>query len=210
MDKFASAGLTAGQLNAIVKNLGGHDRALKFLRGELTVSEPDRSWREQDGVIRLSVTSDGATGPEWIGRLEKKGFRIGDCAKSVLLSPDFKPTSGVTTEIAVLKGTLFEDENRITKLIRSEALRRSLTKPNAEVACLIREKFSDEEIEAMGLLWIVVMHEPIKDFAGDPNLLSADRHDGGRWLNAHWGRPDDRWYRVNGFAFVVSQVNAEG
>ena len=38
-NKFASAGLTAGQLNAIVKKLGGHDSALRFLRGELTVSE---------------------------------------------------------------------------------------------------------------------------------------------------------------------------
>lgn len=36
---FASKDLTAGQLNAIVKKLGGHDAALRFLRGELTVSE---------------------------------------------------------------------------------------------------------------------------------------------------------------------------
>lgn len=35
MSKFASAGLTAGQLNAIVKKLGGHDAALAFLRDEL-------------------------------------------------------------------------------------------------------------------------------------------------------------------------------
>ncbi len=34
--EFASAGLTAGQLNAIVKRLGGHERALMFLRGELS------------------------------------------------------------------------------------------------------------------------------------------------------------------------------
>ena len=34
---FASQNLTAGQLNAIVKNLGGEEGALKFLRGELTV-----------------------------------------------------------------------------------------------------------------------------------------------------------------------------
>ncbi len=31
--EFASAGLTAGQLNAIVKKLGGHEAALNFLRG---------------------------------------------------------------------------------------------------------------------------------------------------------------------------------
>ncbi len=35
--EFASADLTAGQLNAIVKKLGGHEEALKFLRGETMV-----------------------------------------------------------------------------------------------------------------------------------------------------------------------------
>jgi hypothetical protein len=62
--EFASADLTAGQLNAIVKKLGGHDGAIKFLQGKLSVSEPTRNWREEDGVIYLSVTSDGTTGPE--------------------------------------------------------------------------------------------------------------------------------------------------
>ena len=60
--EFASAGLTAGQLNAIVKKLGGPDMALGFLRDELSVSEPTRSWREENGVIYFSVTSHGATG----------------------------------------------------------------------------------------------------------------------------------------------------
>jgi len=36
---FASKNLTAGQLNAIVKKLGGEEGALRFLRDELTVSE---------------------------------------------------------------------------------------------------------------------------------------------------------------------------
>lgn len=205
---FASSGLTAGQLNAIVKKLGGHEAALKFLRGELTVSEPIRSWREADGVIYFSVTSDGATGEEWIKRLESKGFRVGDYAKSVLRSKDFKPTTGVTTEVAVLKGMLFEDSNRITKNIRTEAGKRKLETPNAEIACLIREKFTDEEIEAMGLIWIVAMHEPIKDSGGGPSLLSANRGGDGRWLSAYCDEPDYGWHRGLGFAFAVSQVSA--
>jgi len=60
--EFASAGLTADQLNAIVKKLGGHDMALRFLRDEILVSTPSRSWRKEDGVIYFSVTSDGTTG----------------------------------------------------------------------------------------------------------------------------------------------------
>lgn len=207
--EFASAGLTAGQLNAIVKKLGGHDMALRFLRDELSVSEPTRSWREEDGVIYFSVTSDGTTGEDWITRLESKGFRVGDYAKQVLRSPDFKPTNGVTTEVAVLKGMLFEDNDRITKKIRAEADKRKLSKPNAELACLIREKFTDKEIEAMGLWWIVAMHEPINDSDGDPSLLDADRSGDGRWLGAYRGRPVSRWDRDDGFAFAVSQVSSQ-
>jgi hypothetical protein len=125
MSEFASAGLTAGQLNAIVKKLGGHDMALSFLRGELVVSEPTRCWREENGVITFSVTSHGTTGEDWITRLESKGFRVGDYARQVLPSRDFKPTNGVTTEVAVLKGTLFEDHNRTTENIRAEADKRN-------------------------------------------------------------------------------------
>ena len=208
--EFASVDLTAGQLNAIVKKLGGHDGAIKFLQDKLTVSEPTRNWREQDGVIYFSVPSDGTTGPQWIERLEGKGFRLSDYAKSVLRSPDFKPTSGVTTEIAILKGMLFADNDRITKKIRAEADKRKLTKSNAEVACLIRENFSDKEIEALGLWWIVAMHEPIKDSGGGPSLLGADRYDGGRWLNACCvDGPGYGWFREDGFAFVVSQVGPQ-
>lgn len=169
----------------------------------------NKAWREEDGVIYFSVTSDGTTGEDWITRLESKGFRVGDYAKQVLRSPAFKPTSGVTTEVALLKGLLFEDNDRITSKIRTEADKRKLTEPNAEVACLIRENFSDKEIEAMGLIWIVAMHEPIEDSDGDPALLGAGRGGDGPWLYAFHGRPDRKWHRGNGFAFVVSQVGPQ-
>lgn len=164
-------------------------------------------WREENGVIYLSVTSDGTTGPEWIKRLEKKGIQLSKWAKDVLNSSDFKPTNGVIYQIAVLKGELFKNEDRITKKIRAEAERRNLQKPNAEVACLIRENFSDEDIEAMGLMWLVVFHEPIKDSAGDSSLLAVDRDDGGCWLDACSDRPEYSWNSDDGFVFAVSQVS---
>jgi hypothetical protein len=206
---------TRGQLDAVLMKIG-HDAGMgtaegirAFLRDELSVSEPIRSWREEDGVIYFSVTSDGTEGVDWIKRLEGNGFRVGDYAKQGLCSPDFKPTNGVTTEVAVLKGMLFEDNDRITKKIRAEADKRKLGKPNAELACLIREKFMDKEIEAMGLIWIIAMHEPINDSGGGPDLLSAHRDDDGRWLNACSGRPDDGWLLDGGFAFAVSQVSSQ-
>ncbi len=217
MSEFAISGVETGQLNAMVKNamrqMGITDAKEAVRRvnsGEWIFSEVTRSWHEQDGVIDLgTVTSDGTTGPEWIKRLEKKGFRVSDWAKSVLKSKDFKPTNGVTSHIVVLKGKLWKDSDRITSNIRAEADRRKFEKPNAEVACLIREKFTDEEIEAMGLWWIVAMHEPIKDSAGVPSLLHARRRDGGLWLNAAYDVPGRGWDDDHGFAFVAPQVSTQ-
>jgi len=192
---------------AIVNKLGGEEAAERFLHDELVVSEQVKRWREVDGVIYFTVTSDGTTGEAWIARLESKGIRVGDYAKSVLRSKDFKPTTGVTCEIAVLKGLLFSDSECITKNIRKKASEMKLTTPNAEISCLIREMFKDKELEAMGLWYIVAMHDPIKDSGRVPSLLAAGRGDGGRGLSACSDRPVDRWFREDGFAFVSSQVS---
>ena len=171
--------------------------------------EPGHKWREQDGVIYLSVTSNGKTGEEWIKYLEDKKINMADYTKATLRSKDFKPTSGVTTNIAVLKGVLFADDVRITSNILSEAEHRKLTKPNAEIACLIRDKFTDKEIEAMGLLGIVVMHEPIKinyGSYGAPYLLGAGLRVSVYSLGAFRGNLGLRWLREDGFAFSTEQI----
>ncbi len=177
--------------------------AIKLFVNAVKNRESDR-WRVRDGVIYFTVTSDGTTGQEWIKRLEGKGFQISKWAKDLLTSSGFKPTTGITTEIAVLPGKIFNDGGgRITKKIRTEAKERNLTEPNAEVSCLIREEFSDEVIEAIGFWWIVVFHEPI-DSVGDPYLLAVSRHGDGRWLSAGCGNPGDSWDSGGGFAFAVS------
>ncbi len=205
--------VTLGRIEAVWNKLGGEDGVDRFLRDELSVSQPARRWREENGVIYFTLPpTDGTTGEEWIARLESKDFHIGNHAKSVLRSDDFKPTSGVTTEVAVLKGTLFTDNDRITRNIRAKAYAgtftqgRKLSDPNPEVACLIRENFSDEDLKVMGFWWLVAMHEPIKDSDGDPGLLDAYRNDDGCWLGAYCGSPGGRWSRLSGFAFAVSQV----
>ena len=197
---------TVDRVQAVWNILGGEDGVDRLIRGEITVSESERVWREQDGVIYFSVTSNSMTGEQWIERLESKGFRLSGYAEQLLLSPDFKPTDGITTEVAVLKGMLFKDNDRITKKIRVEADRRGLTKPNAEVACLIRERLSDEELKAMGFWWIIAMHEPINVAGGDPRLLSVGWHGHSKWLLADYGVSGLMWGRENGFAFVASQV----
>jgi hypothetical protein len=191
--EFVISDVPTGKLNAMVKNVmsqmgiieDANEAVRRINSGEWVVSQVVRCWLEQEGVIFFTLPpTDGTTGTGWIKRLEKKGVELSKWAKDVLNSPDFKPTNGIISNIAVLKGILWNDSNRTTKNIRAEADKRNFTKPNAEVACLIREMFSDEELEAMGLWWIVDMHEPIKDSDGDPELLGAFRFGFGRGLYA--------------------------
>jgi len=204
-DAFENAGFTSDDLTKLrqFKDLA---KLKDVVLGKAEISYSTRKWREENGVIYFKLISDGATGAQWIERLEKQGFKLRKYAKELLLSKEFKPTTGVTYEIAVLKGNCFTDENRITKKIRNEAAKRKFSTPNAEIACLIRETFSDKEIEKMGLSWIVTMHKPIKDSYGDLSLFSAYRDGDDSWLNTFYDNPVHQCDQSRGFAFVVSQV----
>ena len=52
---FASANLTAGQLNAVVKKLGGDAGVQRFLRGELRVVETQKREFPIWKTVRLGV-----------------------------------------------------------------------------------------------------------------------------------------------------------
>ncbi len=204
---FTKEGATPEEMNGISQDP-------QLIRGTLAVYrktaeiKPLSSWYEKDNVIYFTLISNGMTGEEWIKYFDGKGIKIGDYAKRLLLSDEFRTSKkGTVYQIAVIKGDFFSDDTRITSKIRLEGDRRKYTKPNAEVACLIRDLFTNEEIKKMGLYWIVAMHEPI-NAGGHPHLLSAGAGGSGPWLNAYGGRPDRRWYRKDGFALVVAQVSA--
>lgn len=162
-----------------------------------------------DGNIHFTVTSNGMTREQWEQHLERRGWRIGDYARQVLRRASEAPTNGVTYNMVVRPGSKISSRDRVTKKIRAHATEKGWKTPHWEVACLIRDTFTDEQLEQMGLWYIVTMHEPIKDSDGDPNLLHSNRDDDGRWLFAHCDRPDDEWYDVGGFAFVVPQVSSQ-
>lgn len=207
--EFASSNLTVGQLNAVVKKLGGHEGALQFLRGETLVVKRERLWHVKDDIIYFSVTSDGTTGEGWIKRLRDKGFRVTDRAESVLRSPEFKSTSGVTTEVAVMKGHLLGGEHLTTDKIRVTAAERGFVPLCDEVACLIRDAYSDDEIHAMDLFYIVPIYEPIKNFIGISGyVLGASCVGDDSTLNAFFHDPKFLWHGGTGFAFGAPSVGS--
>ncbi|MBI2482429.1 MAG: hypothetical protein HYV76_02635 [Candidatus Vogelbacteria bacterium] len=161
---------------------------------------------DNEDNIHFTLTSNGFTREQWEQHLERRGWRIGDYARQMLRRASEAPTDGVTYSIVVCPGKKISDSKRVTDNIRAAANKKGWLKPHWEVACLIRDTFTDEQLEQMGLWYIVTMHEPINDSDGDPSLLNANRRGDGRWLYASRGRSDYKWYRDGGFAFAVSQV----
>src|SRR3989344_207226 len=156
-------------------------------------------------MIVRHVTMDGRTGEQFIATLESANYNVGDYAKQLLRSDKFVSTNGKTYKLVVMKGEEFEDNDRITSKIRDEAKKRGYLTPPVEVAPLLRELVSDEELEQMGLYWLIVMHEPITASDGYPKVLGIDRDDKGRWLSACGGYSGSGWSRELGFVFLVQQ-----
>lgn len=191
-----------GPLNTLLERLAGKEGPLWLRR----LNQFNRTENPFVSPQIFEVTSNGLSGEGWITRLKKARYNVGDYAMRLLRDKKFVATKGVTYRLAVIRGEEFEDENRITSKIREEATRRGYLTPSAEHAPLLRELISDEEIEAMGLYALIVMHEPIKDAGDRSHLLSLRRYGGGRWLNAFWDNPCYRWSRGCGFVFLVPQV----
>lgn len=162
----------------------------------------EKRWIEKDGVVYLTVKSDGTTGPQWINRLEERGFlvRYDNGNTDILNSPTFKPTSRVVYKVVVLKG---EPSDITAEAAFDRAKKMGLVRPPIEVACLIREKISDKDMKKMGFWSIYVLHEPVKNVSG--NGLE-------RILSPNVGGVGDRLVPCpvirlggegNGFAFVM-------
>lgn len=183
----------------------------ELLNRALCPPAPVRRWREENGVIRFELTANGWSGKQWVDYFKINGVGIGEYGRQVLLSSDFKVTpAGTVVKVAVLKGEIFSDSDRVTGKIRDYATepQRKLATPNTDLACLVRKDLTNKEVREMGLYWIVGMSEPVKDSGGGPVLLYLDCDGSDSWLDARYDDPGNGWDRDCGFAFV-EQVSSE-
>lgn len=176
---------------------------------QAVVDNVPKWWQNDEEVHFILPPTDGTTGKRWIERLNERGYCADEVARGVLESPDFKPTIGIVREILVLKGKVFRHGDCNPEGMKRIADERGLKydqalEMNPEVACQIREMFSDEELKKMGFENIMVVHKPIKSYDHDPYRLHASRIcDGGRWLSGCYeSRPILQ--DSAGAAFVVS------
>jgi hypothetical protein len=188
---------------------GKNFRAVTLLRlGKfrlVAVTETGSEWTVDDeGNIHFTLISNGFTGKRWKKHLERRGFQLSDWARDVLLYASEAPTNGVAYHIVVRPSIKVASCDRVPKKIRAHAADKGWKAPHWEVACLIRDTFTDEHLEKMGLWWIETMHEPNTN-SGVPKLLQSYRDDDGPYLYASYVMPDDEYDDGGGFAFVVPQ-----
>ena len=167
-------------------------------------------WREKDyegnSIIRFTVTSDGKTGPEWVKYLKDNGYELSEHkyhlkAKEIINSNDFVRSNNITYDVVVLKGNTVRDSSRCFERILREGKKRKYEQPPIEVACLIREKFTDEEIKKMGLWMIMIMHGPIKNHKGSYNIMCIDRDEQKKCISVYSACWKLDWN--DGFAFIL-------
>lgn len=215
-DSLENAGFTSGDVTRL-KQFKNLSEIKGVLNGSMEIKP---RWREENGTIRISLTTNGLTGNDWISRLEsiKPNYSIGDYHNNTLLSPVFESTKDIITEVVIIKDyTLHGDcdpcplnrsENSSEELWIRTGYQRSpgglwklmeqngFTKPTPEIACLLFEFLTKEDFKEMGLNNVIVMHEPF-----DGNTFLGMQDD---WLfqcNTIGGE----FEYLGSYAFIASQ-----
>lgn len=171
---------------------------------------------EKQTRIEFTVRGTGLTAAAWISTLESAGHEIVDWARRVLSHPDYdakhRLEAGKEYKLVLILGKeIANDLNRTTKNLTAIADKefgeQSVSGLKAELALLIRMKFSNSELLQMGLYYIAVLHDPIATiFEGDPcpYVISIDRSLGKSWVSADCVKPNRDWPGDGAFAFLAS------
>ncbi len=199
--------MTWGEMEVVINKLGGMEGVEALLRDELIIQpKPLPFPKNENGHYVLKIVGRALTGREEIALLREQGFRVSYYAMQVLNDPEYDANhrleEGVECNVVLILGREISG-NRTTASIREYARGFGYHIPRAGIMSRVRKTVSDRQMEQAEAWYIAGLHDPIKDADGDPIVLHTDRHDGGRWLGAFWGRPDYQWGGSGAFAFLV-------
>lgn len=123
--------------------------------GEIYLANIKTGWKKNDDAVSFSVISDGTSGPQWLKRLKNKGIYVDDTAKKMLLSKKFKPTDEVVTKVVVFRVpyAMFGETNPAPT---AEAKGVIEAVNGMELACLVRDKFTNQQFFLMGCSKLVI------------------------------------------------------
>ncbi len=167
-------------------------------------------WSDRGDSVGFILITNNKTGRGWLRHFKQRNILIGNHTKRALCSEDFMPTCSMRLEIEVLKGSMFLDNRRTLIHMGREAKKRGLCAADPEVACLIRDAFTDAMILRMGVRFIVVGHQPIAiPIFGDVLLGAGDVGEkSGCWLGMVEYMPSTPFFAQDGIAFVKSCVKS--
>ena len=182
--EFAMKNLTGGQLNAIVKKLGGEEGAMAFLRGEFIINDTSKC-KEKDGFLYFSVISNGRTPKEWLDLFSQQNVEFSRLGQSIIALSNFVPTKGILTHMVGIRRSIFPEDKKVfsdnkgtdinNAFIRNYAKKKGWFPPTVEEGCLIRDKFTDKEMEEMGLFNFQIMHSPVQCYDGKNYTMEVGR-----------------------------------
>lgn len=161
------------RVNLQAEYRGDPEKLARHLQYAIGGNFPDeRKWYEEGGVIHFSVTTGDSTGLNILERLMKKGIRVSPSLRERLTADGFYPTQKAISYLEVFKGEYFDHDKCTLDSVRIEAGWRDLHSVSLEVACAVREKFTDKELDDMGICNLLFVGGLITDMAGE-NVPSA-------------------------------------
>jgi|GEM_PF-3687156 len=189
----------------------------------------NNSWYEDNGIIRLSVISDGQSGRGWIDLLNIRGINVSERFKYSLnpeafdyrvdCSEKFRATKGTVYEIALLRIEQFFPDwrNRTTINIRRKATKileeGSDIVGNAEIFCLLSEEFSADKWKKTGIKRIFGLTKSLKEIYKDTGDFPAQLFlMGFKHRQIFLDQDNDTlnlitYQKGDVFAFIVSETN---
>ncbi|MFZ2556178.1 MAG: hypothetical protein WAZ27_04580 [Minisyncoccia bacterium] len=194
---FVSQNFTAGQLNAIVKKLGGEEAAMRFLRGELTVSAATTTPREFS-VWKTVKLGTCKTPDEYRKALKKGSYRIGDWGNDILGKTPCAEEEQEVDLINLTVGELGFGKGASYKDICARAVELGLELCPAEVGPALRLSYKDQPRGE----WVVIAMEAITDRDGGLRVFDVDHGGDELWLHGSIGHPDFHWHSDSRFVFV--------
>ncbi len=183
---FASQNLTAGQLNAIVKKLGGEQDALRFLRGELVVSAAKPVEMPVWKTVKLGTCK---TPDEYRKALKSAGRRISDWGDDILgRILCFKEEVDLDLVVLSVADLGFKSGDRYADIC-AKAQGLGLELCPAEVGPALRLQSGDQPKGQ----WLRIAMEAITDRDGDFSIFNVEHDDDELWLRGNDGHPDYVW-----------------
>jgi hypothetical protein len=192
---FASQNLTAGQLNAIVKKLGGEEGALKFLRDELVVSTAIPREMTVWKTVKLGTCKSP---DEYRKALKKAGQRIGDWGNDILGKTDCAQEETEVDLVVLSVKELGFANGAPYKNICAKALQLGLELCPAEVGPALRLAYGDQPRGE----WLRIAMEAITASDGLRVIFAVDHDNVELWLRGRNGHPENAYPADYRFVFL--------